>query len=116
MVPKALLLLGYFFLFSVQICFRYSPQSLDLDAYSSTSFVHGKGVGAQGAHLHARTAGVHHILNKRFEPVVEMAMPAQEIGVAPLYMELRRTYPLVRAYAFSRSILTVPLRGPPSMA
>jgi hypothetical protein len=115
-VLKVLLLLGYCFLFSVQLCFRYSSQSLDLDAYSSTAFVHAKGVRAPTVHVHASTSHAHHILNKRFEPVVELAMPPQEIGVAPVYSTVTQAFPLTREPIFARAIGIVPLRGPPAEA
>jgi hypothetical protein len=108
---RVLLLAGYCFLFSVQLCFRYGPASLDLDAYTGRSLVHQ--TGQHVSRLQAPAAHAHHILNKRFEPVVFTGIPVQEFRVAPFTPEAKRTSPRLEHRTMLRSLPAALLRGTP---
>jgi len=116
LVAKALLLVAYFSLFSVQLCFRYTSDSFDLDAFRS-SFVTAKAHQAVPVVIAAfrPTENAHHsILNKRYEPVnIIMDIPSGEFQVAPLYSIVPRSFYAKNETASTRDVVTAPSRGPP---
>ncbi len=112
---RVLLLLTYSLLFSVQVCFRYTGESLDLDAYRST-FVTASSHAAPTSitfHKGDKTESPH-ILNKRFEPVNALYIPTREFGLPVSYSLLRNTYYTKADHLTGRFPATVSLRGPPA--
>ena len=116
-VSNSLLLVAYLSLFSVQLCFRYTSDSLDLDAFRSsfvTANVHSGALVT--AAFYPITDAHHSILNKRYEPVnIVMDIPSGEVRIAPLYSFNEVTFHTTREAIARRSFDTAPLRGPPSI-
>jgi hypothetical protein len=116
MVSRVLLLVVYFFFFSVQLCLKYTSGSFDTDAFQC-SFVTAK------THTAVQISAVFHptdskendsILNKRFEPVT-VCMPCQEFRFMPMVTFVPRTFYVRDEAGAGRSPVTVSLRGPPAI-
>lgn len=108
------MLVAYLLFFSVQICFRYTSPSVDLDEYSSSVVKTGQHIGiAPGAVFHP-VSPKSHILNKRFQPV-DAAMPVQDLAfdLGDVSYPATRTYFSTTDPVVSRDRSTTLLRGPP---
>jgi hypothetical protein len=111
---KVLVLVAYLLFFSVQICFRYTAPSVDLDEYASII----KAGGHTGPQVQTFVApvtqhGKRHILNKRFQPGDAVPAPSLEFHLEQV------TYPFLEGFVptgdpiVSRFRSAVLLRGPP---
>ena len=113
LVSKVFLSLTYLLFLSVQVCFRYTSDSLmDLDARAS-SFAPAKHA-APPAFRQVPKHDLHSFLNKRYEPVPVLDLPTQVSEVRPVYSTVYRKFYLRGEHSLTRSHSPALLRGPPS--
>lgn len=121
MAFRLLLLLIYSFFFSVQVCFRYTNDAFDTDAFQSsfvTAQIH-SGHHGPSAIVFSKQAKdkSDQILNKRFQPGDNISyIPSREFLLSPSFVLVSRKFYSIADPTCNLEKSTISSRGPPSPA